>query len=42
LEKAFVVENAENGEDYTPNPEFKQTLFYKYIWQVITEGIPMV
>jgi len=41
LEKAFVVENAENGEDYSTNPEFKQPLFYKYI-QVITEEIPMV
>jgi len=42
LREDFVVEKAENGEDYSTNPEFTQPVFYKYIWQVITEGIPMV
>ena len=40
--KAFVVEDAENGEDYLVNPEFKQPIFFKHIRQVISDGIPMV
>ena len=41
LEKAFVVEDREDGDNFTTNPEFKKTLFHKYFWQVITDGIPI-
>ena len=40
--KAFVVEDAENGEDYLTNPAFKRPIFFKHIRQVISDGIPMV
>ena len=40
--KAFVVENAENDEDYPTNLAFKCLIFFKHIRQVITDGIPIV
>jgi len=42
LEKAFVVENKNDGDDVTTNHEFKIPLVHKYVWQVITNGIPIV
>jgi len=40
--KAFVVENAENDEDYLTNLAFKRPIFFNHIRQVITDGIPIV